>query len=365
MGPPTALIRELQGKVDHLSSDRRTSALRHLTDLYLVSGQQLSDDELRLIDDIFVRLVEAVELSARALLAIRLGPVAGAPPKVLRLLACDDAIDVASPVLMQSPALDDAILIECATTKSQDHLLAISQRKTLSEAVTDVLVRHGDRDVMLSTAKNAGARLSASGFGIFIKRADGDDVLVDCIGSRPDFPPALFERLLEAASERVRAKLKAEHPFAAREVDRAVVDITERLRGGTAILPPPARTPAQEFVHSLNRTGRLNPARLVAFAKAGQFNTLIAALALMAYAPDDVVAEMVNAPEYEPLLILARAIGLSWETTKTIFIACRHTQPLRPGDLEKCSSAFHRLDRKAARKILDFRCANPQSKTLN
>ena len=70
MAPPTALIRELQGKVDHLSSDRRTSALRHLTDLYLVSGHQLSGDELRLIDDIFVRLVEAVELSARALLAI-------------------------------------------------------------------------------------------------------------------------------------------------------------------------------------------------------------------------------------------------------------------------------------------------------
>ena len=118
MGPPTALIRELYGKVDHLSGERRNSALRHLTDLYLVRGEQLSGEEMRLIDDIFVRLVETVEISARALLAIRLGPVAGAPPKVLRLLACDDAIDVASPVLMQAPNLDDAILIECATTKS-------------------------------------------------------------------------------------------------------------------------------------------------------------------------------------------------------------------------------------------------------
>ena len=365
MGPSTALIRELYGKVDHLSGERRASALRHLTDLYLVSDEQLSGEEMRLIDDIFVRLVETVEFSARALLAIRLGPVAGAPPKVLRLLACDDAIDVASPVLMQAPNLDDAILIECATTKSQDHLLAISQRKTLSEAVTDVLVRQGDRDVMLSTAKNAGARFSAGGFGILIKRSDGDDVLVDCIGKRPDFPPALFERLLDAASERVRAKLKAEHPYAAREVDRAVDDAAERLTGGEAFLPPRPKTPAQEFVHSLNRTGRLKPAKLVEFAKAGQINTLIAALALMAYAPDDVVADMVNAPENEPLLILAKAIGLDWEMTKTIFAACRRAQPLRPSDLESCASAFQRLDQKSARKILDFRCANPQGKTLN
>ncbi len=364
MEPPTALIQELSGKIDHLSSDRRVSALRHLTDLYLVSGEQFSVDELELIDDIFVRLVETVEISARALLAIRMGPVADAPPKLLRLLARDDAIDVASPVLMQAPNLDDAILIECAMTKSQDHLLAISRRKTLSEAVTDVLVRVGDRDVVLSTAKNAGARLSMGGFGILIKRADGDDVLVDQIGRRVDFPPALFDRLLEAASERVRAKLKAEHPHAVHEVDRAVSDVADHLREDTP-LELPALTPIQAFVHSLNRTGRLNPAKLVELAKAGQINTLVAALALMAYAPDDAVADMVDTPEFEPMLILCKAIGLSWETTSTIFVACRRMHPLRTGDLEKCAAAYQRLDQKAARKILDFRCTTPRDQTQN
>lgn len=332
MDSPTALIRELDGKVDYLSDDRRTSALRHLTDLYLVSGEHLSGSEIQLIDDIFVRLVKAVEVSARAL---------------------------------QATNLDDDTLIECARTKNQDHLLAILQRKTLSEAVTDVLMRHGDRDVMLSTAKIAGARLSVGSFGILIKRSDGDDVLVDCVGKRADLPPALFDKLLGAASERVRAKHKAEHPYAARQVDHAVSEMTERLSGGEVFLPPAPNTPLQEFVHSLNRAGELNLAKLAEFAKAGRINTLVAALALMAYVPDEAVADMVKAPGHEPLVILAKAIGLPWETTKIIFAACRSAYPLRLGELEKCASAFRRLDQKAARKILDFRCVNPQGKTLN
>jgi uncharacterized protein (DUF2336 family) len=71
-------------------------------------------------------------------------------------LACDDAIDVASPVLTQAERLDTETLIECARTKNQEHLLAISRRKALPEALTEVLVERGDQQVVLSTAKNRG-----------------------------------------------------------------------------------------------------------------------------------------------------------------------------------------------------------------
>jgi uncharacterized protein (DUF2336 family) len=114
--------------------------LRHLTDLFLVGSDQYSEEEVDLIDDVSVRLVATIEQSSRALLSLRLGPVPVAPPKILRVLACDDAIEVASPVLAQAEALDIGTLIECARTKNQEHLLAISRRKTLPENLTEVLV---------------------------------------------------------------------------------------------------------------------------------------------------------------------------------------------------------------------------------
>ena len=205
MNAPLALIHEIDRTIAHSSDGRRAEMVRHLTDLFLVNSDQYSDEEIALIDDVLVRLVAAIEESARALLAIRLGPISNAPPKILRALAFDDAIDVASPILIRSERLDDAILIGCAKTKSQEHLLAISRRKTLAEAVTDVLVERGDQQVVLSTVKNSGARFSNNGFEILVKRSDGDDLLAKCVGTRPDIPPHLFQQLLEIASETVRA----------------------------------------------------------------------------------------------------------------------------------------------------------------
>jgi uncharacterized protein (DUF2336 family) len=148
MGAPLALIRELDSSIAQSSDMRRATMLRQLTDLYLIGAAQYADEEISLIDDVFVRL-----------------------------LACDDAIDVASPVLTQCEQLDIATLVECAKTKSQEHMLAISRRKTVPEAVTDILVERGDQQVVLSTVTNTGAKCSKNGFGILVERANGDDLL--------------------------------------------------------------------------------------------------------------------------------------------------------------------------------------------
>ena len=76
----------------------------------------------------------------------------------MRALAFDNAIDVAGPILIKSEQLDDPTLVENASEKSQEHLLAISRRRSLSESVTDVLVTRGDQQVLLSAVGNEGAK---------------------------------------------------------------------------------------------------------------------------------------------------------------------------------------------------------------
>ena len=213
MGAPLELIQQLDSSIAHSTDERRSAMLRHLTDLFLVGSDAYSEHEVDLIDDVFVRLVATIEESSRALLAIRLGPVPTAPPKILRLLACDDVIEVASPVLTQAERLDTETLIQCAKTKNQEHLLAISRRKSLPESLTDVLVERGDQQVVLSTAKNIGARFSGRGFATLVRRSHGDDQLAACVGARRDLPPELFEKLLEVASEKVRSKLEVERKY--------------------------------------------------------------------------------------------------------------------------------------------------------
>ena len=196
---------------------------------------------------------------------------------------------------MQSEALTDATLIECAVTKTQDHMLAISRRKTVSEPVTDVLVKRGDRDVLLSMVRNAGARFSRNSFAILVKRAEGDDTLTGCVGRRPDLPAALFERLLEAASEAVRAALQAERKHAPSEIEHAIEHVANAIRS-EATTQTQAHAAARVRVQSLNRAGKLNWAKLEEFAKAGRADELAIALALMAQVPDEVVFDIMNEP---------------------------------------------------------------------
>ncbi len=189
-----------------------------VTDLFIMGSEQYSDDEIALFDDVIIRLAAEIELSARSLLAVRLAPIPNAPPKIIRALAFDDAIEVARPVLVQSERLDDPTLVENGRRKGQEHLLAISRRRSLSEPVTDVLVERGDQRVVLSIAENRGARFSDGAFAILVRRSAGDDRLAACVGSRPEIPAHLFLDLLAKASHIVRAKLEAAHPQAKREV---------------------------------------------------------------------------------------------------------------------------------------------------
>jgi uncharacterized protein (DUF2336 family) len=353
MNARLAFIHEIDSSIAQSSSDRRAEMARHITDLFLVNADQYSDDEIALVDDIFVRLVVAIEESARALLAIRLGPAAKAPPKILRALACDDAIDVASPVLIHAEQLDNATLMECAKTKSQEHLLAISRRKTIAAAITDVLVERGDRQIVLSTAQNHGAKFSSKGYATLVDRTGGDDQLALCVGARPDIPPQLFQQLLERASESVRSKLVTETPKARDVIEHVVADVTDQIRT-QANTQSPNYAAAQVLVQTLSRSGQLNSDRLETFAKAGQFEETVVALAIMSGMPADFVEHKVNDAQAESLLILAKAIGLSWTTTKTILELRAQNTRRAAKEIEQCFNAFRRLNQATAQEILRF-----------
>jgi len=353
MGASLAYINEINSAIAQSSDLRRAAMLRHLTDFFIVGSDQYTDEEIDLIDEVFVRLIERIEESSRALLAIRLAPLSKAPPNILRLLAYDNSIDVARPILIQSERLDDPTLVECATTKSQEHLLAISRRKTLAEAVTDVLVERGDQQVVLSTAQNSGAKFSSKGFTILVKRSGGDDRLAICVGTRPDIPSQLFQQLLEAASETVRCKLETESPGAKKDIHRIVTEVTTKIRT-QAIDQSPEYAAAQVLINSLNVAGQLNAAKLETFAKADRFEEVVTALSLMSDMPTDFVERAVNDVHAESLLVLSKAIGLSWETTKAILTLSTRKHWYSADEIEQWLAAFQRLKQPTAQQILGF-----------
>jgi len=171
-----SLIDEIEDALAAKSDEKRAVALWRITDLFIAGADTFSDDHVTLFDDVMERLAATIEKNARAKLSSRIARIANAPPGLVRDLARDHDIRVAQPVLRHSPRLDDRWLSETASTHSQQHLLAISQRGALSEAITEVLVERGDREVVRSVAQNSGARFSSAAFRTLVERSVGDEV---------------------------------------------------------------------------------------------------------------------------------------------------------------------------------------------
>jgi len=209
--PQLALMNELDDAIARGSPRRHADMLMHITDLFVRDATRYADDQIELFDDVLLRLAAPLESGAKSMLARRLAALAQAPRKITRMLASDDDINVAGPILSRSERLDEETLVRNARAKGEHHLLAIAQRKVLNEQVADLLVERGNSVVLRSIADNAGAKLSEAGLTLLIKRCHGDDALATIVGRRPDLPRHLFQDLLTNVSEFVRAKFAADN----------------------------------------------------------------------------------------------------------------------------------------------------------
>jgi len=347
------LLDELQATLAHGTVARRVETLRRVTDLFIDGAVDLSEEQIGLFDDVFQCLMHQIETSAKVLLANRLAPVDTAPPLTIRTLAFDDLIEVAAPVLSESERLDDDTLIETARSKSQAHLMAISTRRVLSGAVTDVLVLRGNDEVIQSTISNPGAEFSERGFTRLIDRAEGDDDLATCIGLRPTIPRHLYLKLIAKASETVRARLEAANPRQAGDVPTAVREATRRARTAPSAITRDTAI-AHALVKSLYEDGRLDEYQVAAFAEAGKFDEANAALAALANVSVSTAENMMVETRAEGVMILAKVSGMSWSTVKAIINMRDDLSGMERADLLGCKATYERLRPSTAQQVLRF-----------
>jgi uncharacterized protein (DUF2336 family) len=347
-----SLIPELEDVIQNGTRAKRADTLQRITVLFLGGASRYGDEQVNLFDDVFGLLIAEIETKARAELSNRLALVPNAPVKVLRTLANDDDIAVAGPVLKLAPRLAEADLVDVARTKSQAHLLAISGRPTLGVAVTDVLVRRGDRDVARIVAGNRGARISEHSFINLVKRAEDDGVLAETVGTRPDIPGPMFRELLLKATAVVRERLLASAPSDVRiEINRILAKVSREV---AATVGPRDYRAAQRVVLNLDRAGRLDETAVVAYCGEHKYEETVVALATLAKVPVNVVDRLMGGNQPDPVLILCKAIGLGWPTVRAIIMLQGNVRsPTRHG-ADDAFANYDRLSESTAQRVVRF-----------
>ena len=351
MSETKSVLRDLDEAIARGTAESRARALWHATDL-LIAGRYC-EDEIATFGDVIGRLADEIEVVARAQLARRLAKIEYAPASVIRKLAFDDEIAVAGPVLRESERLDDETLIENANTKSQDHLLAIAERKNLSEAVTEALASRGNRDVANAVARNEGAQFSGAGFLHMVKRAEGDAILAENLGLRRDISRHLFQQLIAKASDDVKTRLAHERPEMFDQIQASVADLAGELQSKFG---PGSRSyfVAKRVVSIQYRQGNLHESSIAGYAVAHKVDEVTIGMSLLCSLPVDVIERALFDRSREMLLILAKALDFSWDTVMALLFLGAREHRITAGELHDLERDYGRLNLQTSRSILEF-----------
>lgn len=350
--PQETLITELEAAVRSGSPEVRVNKLRQVTALFLDGSTSLTDEQIKVFDDVLCRLMARIETQALAELGQCLAPVDNAPAETIKRLAWNESIAVAGPVLSGSKRLSTIDLTGIAEVRGQEHLVAISKRDALETAVTDILVKRGDQRVLHTLARNTGARFSDTGYATLVEKADGDEILAEAVGSRRDIPVRLLRDLLARATEAVRARLLALIPPEQREqLAQILSNISASIRGSSK---DSRYSNAERAIQSLQQAGRLDEATIGDFAAAGQMPQVIVGIAVLTSSKIDVIAEILTGVRNDAVLVPCKAAGLGWDTVETILRNRLPSQPPSPEVLALAKRDYQRLSVATAQKTLRF-----------
>jgi uncharacterized protein (DUF2336 family) len=332
---PRSAVSDATRSLAELSTD----ILRKTTSLFLSGPRPHAAEQLDLYDEIFTRLMPAVNSEALAELSSALAAVERAPYAAARLLAAHGDVRVAAPMLAKASVLTDRDLTEFIRTSSQAHLVAIASRKQVAEPLTNLLIARGYPAVRMALVQNLTARFSEDGYRSLFKSAERDEDLAEKLGLRADLPARLSRNFVAAATEAARARfIKAAPPAA-----KASLQATPTKSAVSLVRATWDYSHVKDEVAGLNRTGKLGDSAVSRFAATHDFPGVIAALALLADVAIDTIEALMDDERLSDLLVACKASRLSWATTAMILRSRPGCAPLSAADLEEDRKRFDKL----------------------
>jgi uncharacterized protein (DUF2336 family) len=349
----TELLTELEAAAREATPERRARILQRVTELFLSAAANLNTGQVSVFDDVLLHLMERMEPRKLAELSAALADAAPAPQATVRRLARQENASIAIPVLQKSKSLTDADLIEIASHFSQQHLIALSSRPNLNEAITDVILKHAGKETARVLARNPTAWFSPLGRAALLIVAERDENVAESLASRPDLPAELLKKLLTRTTDTVRARL----------LKTAAPEVRDRVQAALDSMPPPvpptATAAANDYAEAkaavvvLNKSGQLNDSSVNRFAIRREYPNVIAALTLLSGATVEIIAPLMAEESGNGLIIACRGSRLNWQTTAAV-LNNRRVPPLSKEQLARCKEVFEALYVSSAQYTIRF-----------
>lgn len=298
-------LNDLIALANEPSSAKRRELLRGVTDM-LFAADGANAVEMALFDQVLGQLAGEMEEAVQIELAERLGEAPTAPRGVTRTLA-SGSITVAEPILRSSTALTDEDLVHVARTKGQDHLRAISQRSSVSSAVSDAIVARGDDDTLGVLLRNEGAVLSREAHETVVDRAAANPALHDAVVDRHSLPVDLLNEMYFVVEARLRDRIMQMNA----DVDPALLEAAlsagrKRIAVEDGALPADHAEAEAEF-RNIRAKAQISPQMLANMLRGKRTTLFLVALADMADVDFHTARRILDRREMDALSVICKA----------------------------------------------------------
>ncbi|HWA69557.1 MAG TPA: DUF2336 domain-containing protein [Rhizomicrobium sp.] len=262
------------GRLAQLAMNPQSGASREeiylaVASLYRIQGSGLNARERELMREILRRLTRDVEMAIRIALAQRLADDSTAPHDLILLLV-DDAIEVARPLIINSPLLTEADVLKLIAEAGIGHQEAVAGRPHIGIPVTDALVKAEHESVLVALVRNATAKISSHSYETLVQKSRALSGLQEPLIKRPDLPPQLASNMCEWVSDALKTYIKTNYKMAPNSVEAALTQATVVLNSEPPGPKEPPADSAQKLIEKLAASGQLKAGFLMRVLSQGQ-----------------------------------------------------------------------------------------------
>ena len=182
-----------------------------------------------------------------------------------------------------------------------------------------------------------------------------NDELALTVWARQEIPREYLLALFETASEAVRIRFEATDRAKAALIHDMVKQASDKIQA-QARERSPKFLEAQAIIQSLHQAGALNEDRLREFAHDGKFDETAVSLSLLSDLPIGATERALVLDHSDQVLVVAKSIGLSWDTTKAMLTvkSTDKTKSRSTYEMEQCYSNFKKLKPETARTAIQL-----------
>jgi uncharacterized protein (DUF2336 family) len=226
-----------------------------------IEDAELSPEERTHAEGIIAMMAQDAAVLVRRALAVALKNSPKLPRHVANKLA-RDVETVALPVILNSPVLTDADLVQIVRACPPAKQVAVASRATLSATVTGAIADYAGVEAVERALANDNAEFDADGLETTLDRFAGVSAITAAMVRRDELPVTITEKLVSLVAGEVFDHLVNNHELppqiaidlamGARE--RVTIDIVEQAA---------RQQDLGRFVQQLNLNGRLNPSLLM------------------------------------------------------------------------------------------------------